>query len=236
MSNWRFHGAERLAVANDRGFTLIETLVTMALTAMIAGVLWQAMQRITRIERMLQGSGVNGQLNLVRREWLRDLIQAALVEQIGVPRRFIGDARHLSLASSETLAMPGLGGGPLHIHFETDAATRRHRLMVEVKSSAAMASSEKSETLELLAWAGKEGRLRYLGADGVWIDQWPNPNPNFVPTGDPDADFRLEAQAALPRLPRAVWLDMGQELGGSLVVQVSTTQAGRGRLAQWEQQ
>ena len=53
----------------------------MTLTAMVAGLL-AAMHQITRVERLLQGEGVGGQLDLVRREWLRSLIQSALVEQI----------------------------------------------------------------------------------------------------------------------------------------------------------
>lgn len=223
-------------VARYQGFTLVEMLVTMALTAMIAGVLWQAMNQITRIERLLQGSGVSGQLELVRREWIRGLIQSALVEQIGAPRQFVGDAFQLSLISSESVATPGLAGRRLQLRVESDAVTRRQRLLIETGSLEMTTTSAEPAAIELLSWTGPEGRIRYLNADGVWLDHWPPAKTSPVPTGDPDMDFRREAQAALPRLPRAIWLDLGDELGGALVAQISTTQAGRGRLAQWEQQ
>lgn len=222
--------------ARSAGFTLVEMLVTLALTAMIASVLWQAMQQITRVERILQRSGVDGQLDLVRREWLRTLLESALVEQIGAPRQFVGDARQLALASSESLAVPGLVGRSLQFHIETDAAMRRQRLLVVDRPVEGRISTREFVPVELLSWAGTEAKFRYLDAGGTWLDQWPPARLSLDSTGDPERDMLREAQAALPRLPRAVWLDLGAELGGPLIAQVAITQAGRVRLSQWERQ
>lgn len=219
-----------------QGFTLVEMLVTMALTALIASVLWQAMHQITRIERLLQRSAVGGQLDLVRREWLRSLIQSALVEQIGAPRQFTGGARQLTLNSSESVAMPGLAGPRVRIRFDLEKATQRRQLLIELGPSEATVSSAEPVAVELLGWTGSEGRFRYLNADGTWLDQWPPEPSKLVPSGDLELDFLREARAGLPRLPRAVWLDLGEALGGPMVIDVSTTQPGRGRLVQWEQQ
>jgi hypothetical protein len=215
---------------------LVEMLVTLALTAMIASVLWQAMQQVTRVERILQRSGVDGQLDLVRREWLRSLLQSALVEQIGAPRQFVGDTQQLALASSESLAVPGLPGRNLQLRIETDAATRRQRLLVVDRPVEGRISTKEFAPVELMNWTGTEGKFRYLDAGGVWLDQWPPASMSLESTGDPERDMLREAQAALPRLPRAVWLDLGAELGGPLIAQIATTQAGRVRLAQWERQ
>jgi prepilin-type N-terminal cleavage/methylation domain-containing protein len=216
------------------GFTLVEMLVTLALTAMISSVLWQAMQQITRVERLLQRSGVDGQLDLVRREWLRSLLQSALVEQIGSPRQFVGDGQQLALASSESLAVPGLSGRTVRLRLETDPATRRQRLLVVDGQAKAVLSVKEAAPVELLSWTGAEGHFRYLDADGAWLDQWPPAKSTLQLTGDPDLDFLREAQSLLPLLPRAVWIDLGAELGGPLVAQISTTQVGRGRLLHWE--
>lgn len=226
----------RSALESVRGFTLVEMLVTMALTALIASVLWQAMHQITRIERMLQRSGVSGQLDLVRREWVRGLIQSALVEQIGARRQFTGDAHQLSLTSSESVAMPGMAGPSAHLRFELEASTQRRQLLIELGPLELTASSAAPVAVELLGWTGNQGRFRYLNADGTWLDQWPPEPSKLVPSGDLELDFLREARAALPRLPRAVWLDLGEALGGPMVIDVSTTQPGRGRLVQWEQQ
>lgn len=216
------------------GFTLVEMLVTLALMAMIASVLWQAMQQIVRVERLLQRSGVDGQLDLVRREWVRSLLQSALVEQIGGTRQFVGDGQQLRLASSEGIALPGLKSQAVQLRFEGDAATRRQRLLIVDARATEAITTQEFRPVELLAWTGTEGHFRYLDADGTWQEQWPPVRLALQPTGDPDLDFRREAQAALPRLPRAVWMDLGADLGGPLVAEISTTQAGRGRLIQWE--
>ncbi|MDR7271868.1 prepilin-type N-terminal cleavage/methylation domain-containing protein [Pelomonas saccharophila] len=221
----------------SRGFTLVEMIVTLALMAMIATVLWQAMSQISRVERLLQRSGVDGQLDLVRREWLRSLVQTALVEQIGAPRQFVGDAQQLRLASSETLALPGAATGQIvQLQFIADATTRRQRLLIVDAKAAATIAIEEVRPVELMSWTGREGRFRYLDGAGVWQDQWPIAQSAPASSGDPDLDFRRDLQASLPRLPRAVWIDLGPELGGPLVAEISTTMPGRPRLAQWERQ
>jgi len=229
--------SERAAHRGDRGFTLVEMIVTLTLMAMIATVLWQAMSQISRVERLLQRSGVDGQLDLVRREWLRSLVQAALVEQIGAARQFVGDERQLRLASSETLALPGAAAGQIvQLQFQADATTRKQQLLIVDAKAAVTISIRDVKPVELMSWSGAEGRFRYLDGEGVWQDRWPVAQPAIAPSGDPDLDFRRELQAALPRLPRAVWIELGPELGGPLVAQISTTMPGRPRLAQWERQ
>lgn len=219
------------------GFTLVEMIVTLTLMAMIATVLWQAMSQISRVERLLQRSGVDGQLDLVRREWLRSLVQAALVEQIGAPRQFVGDGRQLRLASSETLALPGGATGQIvQLQFVADAATRQQKLLIVDVKAAATIATEEVKPVELMSWTGAGGRFRYLDDAGVWQDQWPVARPAVASSGDPELDFRRDVQATLPRLPRAVWIDLGLELGGALVAEISTTMPGRPRLAHWEQQ
>lgn len=225
----------RGVLASVCGFTLLEMLVALALTAMIAGVLWQAMHQVSRVEGLLQRSGLDGQLDLVKREWLRSLLQGALVEQIGAPRQFVGDARQLNLVSSESLALPGLQGPRLQLRLERDSANRRERLVVAEVSEARQASTRSPVRVELFGWSGKDGGFRYLDADGQWVDQWPPAKSRFQLTGDPDLDLRREAQAALPSLPRAVWVEIGAEMGGAMVAEIATTQPGRPRLANWEQ-
>ncbi len=230
----RSHPAAR---RRARGFTLVEMIVTLTLMAMIATVLWQAMSQIARVERLLQRSGVDGQLDLVRREWLRSLVQAALVEQIGAPRQFVGDGQQLRLASSETLALPGSAiGQVVQLRFVADAATRQQKLTIFDAKAEATIALQQATPVELLSWTGAEGRFRYLDGEGVWQDQWPVPRPAQAPSGDPDLDFRRDLQATLPRLPRAVWIDLGPELGGPLLAEISTTMPGRPSLAHWERQ
>ena len=225
-----------LRLGTSRGFTLVEMLVTLTLMSMIAAVLWQAMQQVARVERLLQRSGASSQLDLVRREWVRSLIRASLEEQVGAPRQFVGDAQNLRLVSSESMALAGLAGRPVQLKLEADARSGRQRLML-VPTPDDDARLDEPAPVELLSWQGSEARFRYLSPSGVWSDIWPIPSTAAeLSAAATDTDVRRAAMLAMPRLPRAVWIDLGTEVGGPMVTEISTTSPGRGRRVQWESQ
>jgi prepilin-type N-terminal cleavage/methylation domain-containing protein len=222
-----------------RGFTLVEMLVTLALMAMISSLLWQALQQVFRVEQLLQRSGVDGQLDVVRREWLRGMIQASLVEQAGVPQQLQGDGQQLTVASAEALGLPGMRAAKLLIRFESDPGSGRQRLMLsEAPAVDAFAQGLRTPAapVEVLSWQGRPGSVRFLDASGQWLEQWPPPlSTRLAAAGGDDDDMRA-VRAGIPRLPRAVWLEMGEDVGGSLVTALSVTEPGRMRRSQWEGQ
>jgi prepilin-type N-terminal cleavage/methylation domain-containing protein len=221
---------------SGRGFTLVEMLVTLTLMSMIAAVLWQAMQQVARVERLLQRSGASSQLDLVRREWVRSLIRASLEEQVGAPRQFVGDALNLRLVSSESVALQGLAGRPVQLKIESDARGGRQRLLL-VPAPDGEARVDEPVPVELLSWQGTEARFRYLSPSGAWSDVWPIPNTAAeLSAAVNDSNIRRAALLAMPRLPQAVWIDLGADVGGPMVTEISTTAPGRGRLVQWENQ
>lgn len=221
------------------GFTLVEMLVTLALMAMISALLWQAMHQVLRVEQLLQRSSVDGQLDVVRREWLRGLIQASLVEQTGTPRQLEGDAQQFTVVSAEALSLPGFRAAKLQIRLESDAGSGRQRLLIaEAPATDAFAQGLRAPAppVEVLAWQGKPGAIRFLDASGQWLDQWPPPASMLLAAAGGDDDDMRAARAGVPRLPRAVWLDVGGDAGGALVAALSVTEPGRIRRAQWEGQ
>lgn len=218
-----------------RGFTLVEMLVTLALMAMISALLWQALHQVSRVEQVLQQSGVEGQLDVARREWLRGLIQATLVERSSGPRQLQGDAGQLVLTSAESVNLPGLQADRLQIRFETDSRSGRQRLLVSAAPALDSFQTEsQAPPVELLAWEGKPGTLQFMGADGQWQDRWPLATASVVVQDE--ADMLRAAQAARPRLPKAVLLDLGADAGGPLIVSLSVTEPARLSRADWEAQ
>lgn len=214
-----------------RGFTLLEMLVTLAIVAMVSALLWQGMHQVLRVERLLQRSGVEGQLQVVRREWLRGLIQASLVEQRGKALQFTGEAQRLTVASAEALDMRGLGAGRLELLIDTDPRTGLQRLLMSsLKDPGDPFAPAPAAPVELLSWSGKPGRLQFLDTAGRWHDRWP---PAALPQLDPLAPPGPES---LQLLPRAVWLDLGADAGGSLIIELSVTEPARMNRLQWERQ
>jgi prepilin-type N-terminal cleavage/methylation domain-containing protein len=194
----------------SRGFTLLETLVTLALVAAISSLLWQAMQQVARVERLLESSGADRQRLAVQREWVRQAIESALPEAQGGPARFVGDGERLRFTTAEPprLARETVG--------EVDLA------LTHEEASGANTLGPKSGPV-LMRWVGPRATLRYLAAKGVWQDSWPPP---------PGVGARVATRA----LPRAVLLDLGPEAGGPLLVAIGATERARVRLAEWETQ
>ncbi|MDM4767544.1 type II secretion system protein [Pelomonas sp. SE-A7] len=207
-----------------RGFTLVEMLVSMVIVAMISAMLWQAMQLVMRVELMLQGATAESQLNMVRREWVRGLIEGALPEQLNLEKpQFQGDATELRLASGEALDLPGVAGGRIRLRLVHLPAERRNELQMsslesEVESSLAQAQP----AVVLLRWQGPAATFKYLGDDGQWLEQWPVALP--------------AAGAMVPHLPRAVLMNLGAATGGPLLASIGSDEAPRMRRLDWERQ
>jgi len=222
------------------GFTLVEMLVTLALLAMISALLWQSLQQVLRVEQLLQRAGVGGQLEVVRREWIRGLIEASLVEQTGAARQLQGDGKQMTVASAEALGLPGLRSERVLIQLDTDPRSGRQRLLVtDAPPADAFTSSSSAPAappVEVLSWQGQPGTIRYLDAGGQWFEQWPPPLSVRLSAATGEDHAMRAANAAVPRLPRAVWLELGGDVGGALVATVSVTDTGRLSRAQWERQ
>lgn len=203
------------------GFTLVEMLVALVILTMISGLLWQALQQTFRIERLLQDSGAEGQLRVVRREWVRGLIEAALPDRLGAPEQFHGNATELMLASAEVPDLAGFDAGWMRFALDTDARTGRRRLLVKAiatQGERGRWQERDHPEVQLLAWAGGGARFRYLDANGEWHDEWP------------------VSGAKIQRLPAAVMIELGDEAGGTLVARVGVTEPSRQRRADWEKQ
>lgn len=211
------------------GFTLIEMLVTLVIVSMISTLLWQAMQQVFRVERVLQSSGAEAQLQIVRREWLRSLIEATLPGQLNTPP-FRGSASEVWLISAEAPNLPGLGTGQLHLSIQQDLRTGRSSLTLQSLGKAPgseMSFKQAGDPITLLSWTGPAVSLKYLNASGQWLDEWPRLE-GAIPGELPD---QLPVQ-----LPRAVLINFGDEAGGPLFATITSSERPRMLRADWERQ
>lgn len=217
MVKWRTDTAAR----RQHGFTLVEMLVTLVILAMITGLLWQAMQQSFQVERLLQGSGAEGQLRVIRREWVRSLIEASLPDRLGAAEQFRGSSTELVLTSAEMPDLAGFDAGWMRLALDRDERTGRHRLVARSLLTQAERDGwrdrERPE-VALLDGVGAAPRFRYLDTKGAWHDDWPLPD------------------AVVKRLPVAVMLELGDEAGGPLVARLGVTEPSRQRRIDWEKQ
>lgn len=150
-----------------RGFTLLETLVTLVIVALVAGLVSQGLFQLARIERVLASSEVSGQpLEQLYQHWLVDTLRGLVVTGPTPEEHFHGNSVQLRGTS-------------------TQAPTRRAQGLTEF--SMALLSSDGGTSLwlelkeigadpfrvRLAQWAGQGLHWQFEDDAGQSHDQWP---------------------------------------------------------------
>lgn len=146
-----------------RGFTLVEMLVTLALTALISTLLWQALGTVAQVEGRLERTRTLSNDDRLRRAWLEQALSGVMTGADGDPAHFKGSDRRMSAFT----AMPPWPGslGPEWMTLDLERDATGLRLMARRPGQAA--------PLELWRWAGEGGAFDYLDGAGNWVDAWP---------------------------------------------------------------
>lgn len=150
-------------------------LVTLALVAILTTILMQAMSQIRRVEQLLQAGQLSEQSRLLRIEWLRAAIDAALPLPMDSSQRWIGTQRSLTFSTTQAPGEVPSSVSQLGLTLLYDDRTAQTRL--EVKGLGLGAASV---PWTALSWPGSAGHLRYLDTTGDWHDQWPPPLTVYV--------------------------------------------------------
>lgn len=194
----------RLAVSpapsGQRGLTLLETLVTLVLVALVAGLMSQGMFQVARIEQLLQGQQLVGQLETLRRVWVQQALEGLMPGATDSSERFTGNAIELTGLSS--LLPLGESQGPvlMRLRIDFDPGLGQSRVLL---SRVEPLSRPAGPPVALLQWPGQRGSWRYLDESGSWQPQWP-PLSFSAPSATSTAARKPDA------LPRLIALDPGQ--------------------------
>ena len=164
------------------GFTLLEMLVTLIIVSVVAGVVWQALGHLYRVEALLTAGRFDAVEQSVRAEWVRSALTALLPGDTQRNEQLVGGPTELTGLSADVPAWPAPGIATLNLRLQYSAADDHTSLLLVQASKTG--SSPGRET-SILRWPGRTGRFRYLGQDGNWQDRWP-----------PDG---LQKASALPR-------------------------------------
>lgn len=178
-----------MTVFRHRGFTLVEVLVVLIITALVSTVLFQALAQIYKMQGRFGEQLEQSQGGAMRVDWYRQVLQGLVTDFPDGKQRFSGRRQHLEGLTATALTVSGgapqwikmdlishaTGGGELHYH-----------------------SGEKE--VQLLNWDGSGlAAFSYLDDNGLVHDQWPP-----------------EETGAWPQLPAAVLLNVptlrGQEV------------------------
>lgn len=159
----------KLRLIPGKGFTLIEMLVTLAIVALVTGILAQAMSQLARIETLLEQGQLQGLGQAVRGEWVRDALVSLLPGEPGSDERFQGSSTELQGLSAEVPRWPTPGLATLRLRLHYDAAAGATALQVIGNA----VGQDNAQVTALMTWPGRTGRFRYLDESGEWQDAWP---------------------------------------------------------------
>lgn len=185
----------------EAGMTLLETLVTLVIVAMVAGLLSEGLFQIGRIEQRLGGAQLQAQVERLHIIWVQQVLEGLMPGAKGKPERFRGSARELAGLSSQVPSSQALGPQPmrLSLRFSPDAG------MTELQLSFGLDGQSPREVV-LAEWPGDSGVLRYQDPTGTWLTQWPPALERGTGALQPSA------------LPQAIAVDRGEGKGLLLVV------------------
>lgn len=148
------------------GFTLVEILVVLILTSLITGILFQAMERMYRLQDRFGIELAYAQQDVMIKDWFRQTIEGLLPDYADGQNKFRGTARQLS----------GLTINPLNIHQYGAPSEFEWKLVFDPnEGSMHLVYTENGQAASMLSWAGNIGRFIYLDSKGEAHETWPPP-------------------------------------------------------------
>lgn len=164
-----------------QGFTLIEILVVLVLTSLIAGILLEGLQQIYSLERRFGSEIYRNQQESMRVDWFRTSIQGLMPDYSDGKNQFKGEARWMAGQTIAAFDKPDGALVPTRWFIDVDTQTGQTTLF-----AGSLASKE-----AILSWEGSEGRFVYFDNAGERQESWPP----LLKKG--------------PQIPSAIILEMG---------------------------
>lgn len=154
------------------GLTLMETLVTLVIVSMVAGVLSQALFQFQRAERLMSTDRLQGQLTRLHRLWIRDAATALLSGTHGTAEEFVGTSTRWQ-GLSNAAPLPGVHG-PTWVALELRSSSQGgHELVALAKGDP---RGEAAHVLQRWDAGAARPEWRYLDHQGHWVEAWPVPS------------------------------------------------------------
>lgn len=179
--------------ATTRGFTLVEVLVVLVITALVSTMLFQALAQIYRLQGRFGEQLSQSRLGAMRADWYRQVLQGLQTDYPDGKQRFTGGSQRLE-GLSATALLEG-GGAPQWLTLEVAPAAGGGS---ELRYTAG------TRQVQLLQWSGT-GRSGF-----AYLDD----------TGTEHADWPPQAAGKWPQVPAAVLFRWPTREGGDVLVAV----------------
>lgn len=153
-------------VRRSGGFTLMEVLVTLAITGLLVAVLVNALYYAFRVESALRDEVVIRENALRVRAWFSETLAGCLPTDNTSASAFSGSELEIRCETTRAIK-PGRLPAPARIRFalERDGFSGKTTLLY--------AEGETGTATPLDAWDDREAAFRYVDDKGREVDRWP---------------------------------------------------------------
>ena len=181
-------------MTRHEGFTLVEVLVALSITSLIAALVLQLMVQGARLEIQAGRSLADGAPQSIREIWLRDALSAVLVSPADHPAAFTGDAARMEFDTPDAVVPLGPRYGRMAFELRPQSGGSTQLFAVPPLTGPAANADTSGSGLLLAHWPASAVRFRYRDAAGSWHDVWP-PEQHQEPPPIPSA-VSIEALGA----------------------------------------
>lgn len=175
----------------SRGFTLIEVLVVLVITALVSTLLFQVLGQIYRLQERFGVQLAQSRIGAMQSDWYRQVLQGLMTDYADGKQRFSGRRQHLEGLSATTLQAGG--GAPLWLRLD---------IAETASGGGELRYAAGPGEFVLLQWSDRgRAEFGYLDEAGVEHGEWPP-----------------QSAGTWPQLPTAVLLRWPTREGSSVLV------------------
>ncbi len=155
------------------GLTLLETLVTLIIVAMVATLMSEGLYQLGRVERRMGTGQLQARLERLHTLWLQQSLEGLRAGEPGTADALRGSVRNVQGVSSMLPMAEPAGPMPVSLSLAYRQDLGQTELTLEVG-----APEQRLQSTVLARWKGDEGRFSYLDPRGDWVSDWPPQIPN----------------------------------------------------------
>ena len=182
---------------SQRGFTLLEALVVMMITALVSVVLVQGFGLLLGARAAVQDKLVLVNEGLLEQSLILEPLRGVVPDYPERPHVFVGEAERLHGITIRPLQARTGTPVPFTLTFSYEARSDRTSLVYQ---------EDNTDPLVVTSWPGRKGAFAYKDLTGDWTTNWPPKN-------------KLDA----PQTPWLIRLERGTGFPANMVASVSGT-------------
>lgn len=151
-------------MTHKRGFTLLEVLVVLVITGMLAAVLTQAFGFVLQIRMSVMNKITGLEKTAVTRNLYLSPLEGLVPDYPEKPDVFVGTENRIHGLTTHAIENRPGALVPFDLYFEYASNDAQMTLVYKEKGR---------EPLKLGSWPGNTGRFTFKDSSGPWLASWP---------------------------------------------------------------